>query len=101
MAGAAARKANEVGGRRTATINLRLSEREKGLIDAAATSLGKTRTEFVLDSVRQQAVDVLLDRRLFELNDDEWQAVTQALENPPLPNRKLRQLMAKKSPWEA
>ena len=86
--------------RRDATINLRLSEKVKTLIDTAAAALGKTRTEFVIDSARKHATDVLLDRRLFELEGEQWGAFTAALDNPPLPNERLRQLMARTPPWE-
>jgi uncharacterized protein (DUF1778 family) len=86
--------------RRDTTINLRLSEKAKGLIDAAAAALGKTRTEFVIESAKQHATDVLLDQRLFELDAGQWNAFMQALGSPPLPNEQLRGLMARKPPWE-
>jgi uncharacterized protein (DUF1778 family) len=86
--------------RRDTTINLRLPEKVKNLIDAAAAALGKTRTEFVIESAKQDAIDVLLDRRLFELDADQWDAFMRALDNPPLPNEHLRKLMARKPPWE-
>ncbi|MCC6736424.1 MAG: DUF1778 domain-containing protein [Bauldia sp.] len=87
--------------RRGSVINLRLPERDKELIDAAAAATGKTRTEFVVDSAKQSAIDVLLDRRLLELNEAEWTAFTAALDDPPPPNAALRKLMARKAPWEA
>lgn len=86
--------------RRDATINLRLSERVKNLIDAAAAAIGKTRTEFVIESAKQHAIDVLLDQRLFELLPAQWDAFSQALDNPPLPNEALKQMMARRPPWE-
>ncbi|MBT3627761.1 MAG: DUF1778 domain-containing protein, partial [Rhodospirillaceae bacterium] len=51
------------------TINLRASAEQKALIDRAASHLGKTRTEFMLDSAREAAENALLDQRLFLLND--------------------------------
>jgi uncharacterized protein (DUF1778 family) len=86
--------------RRNAVINLRLPEREKDLIDAAAATIGKTRTEFVLDSAKQRATDILLDRRMLELDEAGWAAFNAALEAPPPPNAALRKLMARKAPWE-
>lgn len=86
--------------RRDSVINLRLPERDKNLIDAAAAATGKTRTEFVIDSAKQHAVDVLLDRRLLDLSEAEWAAFTHALDDPPKPNAALRKLMARKAPWE-
>jgi uncharacterized protein (DUF1778 family) len=81
-------------------INLRLSRKVKTLIDAAAEMTGKSRTEFVVESARQHAVDVLLDQRLFELEPDQWNAFERALAEPPMPNGALRKLLAKKPPWE-
>ena len=56
--------------RRDATINLRLSEKVRDLIDTAASVSGTTRTEFVLESARRRAIDVMLDQRLFALEAD-------------------------------
>lgn len=85
--------------RRDATINLRLSVKERDLIDTAAAASGTTRTEFVLESARQRAVDVMLDQRFFSLGAEAFDAFTRALESPPLPNDRLRSLMAKRPPW--
>lgn len=85
--------------RRDATVNLRLPERMKALIDEAAARVGKTRTEFMIESARQHATDVLLDQRLFELPPGQWDAFVAALEAPPAPNPALKRLMAKRPPW--
>ena len=100
MDNAATKRASRTQARRDATINLRLSENAKTLIDSAAAAIGKTRTEFVLDSASKHAMDVLLDRRLFELEDEQWAAFNAALDNPPLPNEELKKLMARTPPWE-
>jgi uncharacterized protein (DUF1778 family) len=96
-------KAHE-GGRRKlpadATITMRVPARTRDLIDSAAASLGKSRTEFVLDSARQHAVDVLLDRRVFSLDADAGEAFEEALSAPVAPNAALRRLLATKAPWE-
>lgn len=101
MAATAAPKASApAASRRNSVINLRLPEQDKHLIDAAAAATGKTRTEFVIDSAKQHAVDVLLDRRFLDLTETDWQALTRALDDPPPPNAALRRLMARKAPWE-
>lgn len=100
MATTAAPKPASGTSRRGSVINLRLPERDKNLIDAAAAAIGKTRTEFVVDSAKQHATDVLLDRRLLELTETEWAAFTRALDNPPPANAALRKLMARRPPWE-
>jgi uncharacterized protein (DUF1778 family) len=82
------------------SINLRIEASTRALIDEAATLLGKTRTEFMIDTARRQAMDVLLDRRLFTLGDAGYDAFVQALDNPPAPGPRLRALMGRKPVWE-
>jgi uncharacterized protein (DUF1778 family) len=84
---------------RTTTINLRVSEVTRQLIDTAAAVVGKSRTEFMLESARQQAIDVLLDQRLFILNAEQHASFMNALDNPPPPNAELKKLLSSKSPW--
>jgi uncharacterized protein (DUF1778 family) len=86
--------------RRDTVINVRLSRMLRDLIDRAADVLGKTRTEFILESARTHAIDVLLDQRLFTLHAEQYEAFIRTLEAPPVPNEKLKQLLASKSPWE-
>jgi uncharacterized protein (DUF1778 family) len=82
------------------TINVRVSTDWRDLIDTAANALGKTRTDFIIESARRDALDVLLDRRFFSLDDAQYKAFSDALDNPPPPNEKLKHLMASKAPWE-
>jgi uncharacterized protein (DUF1778 family) len=82
------------------SINLRIEAGTRQLIDEAAAVLGKTRTEFMVDSARRQAVDVLLDQRLFTLDPETFDAFVQALENPPAPGPRLKSLMRRTPPWE-
>lgn len=88
-------------GKRDTVVNLRMSRPVRDLIDNAAAALGKTRTDFIIDSSRRQATDVLLDQRLFALDDKQYRAFLRALDEPPAANAKLKRLMASKSPWEA
>ena len=82
------------------SINLRIEARTRELIDQAASTLGKTRTEFMIDVARAQAIDVLLDQRLFVLPSEQFDEVLDILENPPAPGPKLRALMKRKPLWE-
>jgi uncharacterized protein (DUF1778 family) len=86
--------------RRDAVINLRLSTKWRDLIDRAAAVVGKTRSEFVLESARKHAVDVLLDQHLFSLSGDQFEEFLRVLDQPPEPNDRLKRLLASKSPWE-
>ena len=81
------------------SINLRIEAQTRRLIDDAAAVLGKTRTEFMIDSARTRAVDVLLDQRLFVLDDAGFDSFVAALDNPPATLPKLRALMRRTPTW--
>jgi uncharacterized protein (DUF1778 family) len=53
---------------RTRTINIRIEEARRTLIDRAAEAAGKDRTQFVLDAATREATTVLLDQRYFQLD---------------------------------
>ena len=82
------------------SINLRIEARTRQLIDDAAAILGKTRTEFMVESARRQAIDVLLDQRLFVLDPERYDAFMRALDNPPAPGPKLRSLLRRVPAWK-
>ena len=82
------------------SINLRIESHTRQLIDDAAAILGKTRTEFMIDSARSLAIDVLLDQRLFMLDSDRYDAFIHALDNPPAPGPKLRALLRRVPAWK-
>ena len=86
--------------RRDAVINVRVPMRVRDLIDSAADVVGKTRTDFILESATKHAVDVLLDQRLFSLNQAQYEAFVRVLDEPPASNARLKKLLASKSPWE-
>ena len=62
--------------------------------------MGKNRSEFMLDAARQAAQDALLDRTLFRLDSDRFEAFTALLDAPPTPNDKLKRLLSTPAPWE-
>src|SRR5688572_10433010 len=82
------------------SINLRIGTQTRQLIDDAAAVLGKTRTEFMIESARNVAIDVLLDQRLFVLETKQYNAFVHALDNPPSPGPKLRSLLRRAPAWE-
>lgn len=82
------------------SINLRIESHTRQLIDDAAAILGKTRTEFMVDSARRQAIDVLLDQRLFVLDSERYDAFVRALDNPPASGPKLRSLLRRVPAWQ-
>jgi len=85
---------------RTAAINLRALDSQRSLIDRAATLLGKNRSDFMLETACREAENILLDQRLFNLKEADFDAFMRALEAPVKDNPALRNLMARKAPWE-
>ncbi|KGF68797.1 antitoxin [Hoeflea sp. BAL378] len=83
------------------SINLRIETHTRQLIDEAAAILGKTRTDFMIDSARSLAMDVILDQRLFVLDPDRHDAFIHALDNPQAPGPKLRALARRVPAWES
>lgn len=82
------------------TINLRVSAEHKALIDRAAFRLGKSRTEFMLDSAREAAENALLDQRLFLLDDSRFDEFVACLDAPVESTEALKKVLTAPSPWE-
>jgi uncharacterized protein (DUF1778 family) len=70
------------------------------LIVHAAKVLGKTRTDFILESARAHAFEVLLDQGVFALEPARYEAFKAKLDAPSPPNGKLKRLMQRKGPLE-
>ncbi|PJG84350.1 DUF1778 domain-containing protein [Conservatibacter flavescens] len=84
---------------RTAAINLRVLPDQRDLIDYAADLLGKTRSEFMLDSACNAAQNVILDRSLFQLDGNTFEQFTTALEQPIINAKGLEKLLQTDEPW--
>ena len=85
---------------REETINLRVSRRQKVLIDRAAEALGRSRSDFMLDTACREAESVILDRRYFSLSEDQFRRFMAVLDTPPKDNPKLRRLLQTKASWD-
>jgi uncharacterized protein (DUF1778 family) len=85
--------------RRTAAIHIRATASDQELIDRAAQALGKTRSEFMLDSARAAAEDALLDRVNFPITDEQYRQFEELLDSPAEPNAALRAFVRKRAPW--
>jgi uncharacterized protein (DUF1778 family) len=96
----ARRKPDAARAKLRSSINLRIEPQTRALIDDAAAALGKTRTEFMVDSARRDAIDVLLDRRLFVLDDERFDAFSAALAAPTAPDPKLTALLKRAPAWK-
>ena len=87
---------------REAPINIRAKTSQRDLIAMAASLVSKSRTDFLLEVACREAQDILLDQRLFLLNDNQFEAFIEELDAPITPERQARidNLMNRKSPWE-
>lgn len=100
MSGAAAQRQKKARPARDTTIHIRAPRQTKDLIEAAASSLGKSLSEFTLDSARRNALDVLLDQRLFSLDAQQSAAFLHALDHPPPAGEALKALMKRRPLWQ-
>jgi uncharacterized protein (DUF1778 family) len=85
---------------RAENINLRVSRGQKVLIDRAANALGRNRSDFMLETACREAESVLLDRRYFNLPEDDFKRFTAMLDRPPANNPRLARLLRAKAPWD-
>lgn len=82
------------------SLNLRIPPAERNLIDRAAESAGKTRTDFILEAARRAAEEALLDRALMVVSPEAYGEFLTRLDQPPQPNERLRRTMRAKAPWQ-
>ena len=82
------------------TLNLRIPPSERNLIDRAAQSAGKTRTDFILEAARRAAEEALLDRALMVVSPEAYGEFLKRLDRPANPNDRLRRTMRSKAPWQ-
>jgi uncharacterized protein (DUF1778 family) len=85
---------------REAAINLRALPQQRDLIDRAASQLGKSRSDFMLEAACERAQAVMLDQVFFNLDAQSFHDFNTLLDAPPKANAGLKRLMAVKAPWE-
>ncbi|SMP64001.1 DUF1778 domain-containing protein [Desulfonatronum lacustre] len=83
---------------RSSPINIRALPTQRVLIDKAADILRKSRSEFMLEAACREAENVLLDRRLFFLDDAEYRKFEELMRAPV--SDSVEALLATKAPWE-
>ena len=82
------------------TLNIRIKPEERDLIDRAAHTRGKNRTDFILDAARRAAEDALLDRTVFAVDPEAYAEFLARLDAPAQPNERLRRTMQTPAPWD-
>lgn len=84
---------------RRETLNLRIPAAERNLIDRAAVSSGKTRTDFILSAARRAAEETLLDQTPFVVDAATYAKFLALLDAPPQPNARLQRTLRATPPW--
>ena len=82
------------------TLNIRIKPEERNLIDRAAKTRGKNRTDFILEAARLAAEDALLDQVIISVSPEAYSQFLARLDMPPKPNERLRKTMQTPAPWE-
>ena len=82
------------------TLNIRIKPEERNLIDRAAKTRGKNRTDFILEAARRAAEDALLDQVIISVSSEAYSEFLARLDMPPKPNERLRKTMQTPAPWE-
>ena len=86
---------------RSERVDVRMTPAAKRTLQQAAAVLHKTLSEFLLDTSLNAAMNTLADRRVFQLDEQRWNAFMDALAKPPKDNPRLRKLLARKPKWES
>ena len=85
---------------RNAPINIRALPIQRNLIDKAASLRNQSRSDFMLEAAYREAENVLLDQRLFLLDEKNFQVFNEILDQPVSDNQALQELLNSQSPWE-
>lgn len=83
--------------RKTERFAVRLTSEQDSLIRCAAEVEGTDLTHFTVSTLMARACEVLADRRLFVLNDAQWNDFLAELDRPVSDKPRLRELFAEQS----
>ena len=78
---------------KTERIDIRTSATAKAVLQLAASSVNKSVSEFLLDTGLSAASEALADRKLFALNDQQWDQFQKALDADPKDKPALKKLL--------
>lgn len=82
-------------------IEVRVSDDERRLEEAAAAALGLSLSEFVRQAAHGRAREVLQEQTDTVLSDDAAQRFLAALDDDSPPPAAMRELFYREPPWEA
>jgi uncharacterized protein (DUF1778 family) len=82
---------------KTRRIEIRVTDEERGLEQAAAATRGQTLSEFVRQAARREAEQVLAESATISLNEEEAKRFLAALDDPASFEPGLRSLLERPS----
>lgn len=86
---------------RSARLALQATPEQEALLRRAADLAQKSLTDFILDSACRAAGQTLLDQRLFMVDDNQYRAFVDLLDQPEQPNDGLRDLFLREPLWKS
>jgi len=79
--------------RRTEKLDVRVSPAAKAKLQAAASAVHRSMSDFVMESALSRAEETLAERRVFGLDAEKWAAFQAALDAPARPLPRLQALL--------
>jgi uncharacterized protein (DUF1778 family) len=83
----------------THAVNLRVRGDIRSLIDRAAKTQGKTRSDFMIDAARRAAEESLLDQTLVRVDQKTYDHFLEVVDQPPSGDG-FERLMSAARPWQ-
>ena len=78
-------------------VNLEIDSVTLNLIDRAAKTQGRSRTQYIVDTALQNAKLILKDKKIFYFSDEDWQQINKP---NPTPNSKIAKILQRTPIWE-
>jgi uncharacterized protein (DUF1778 family) len=85
---------------RSEKLDLRLTARDKRILQEAAAVERRSVTEFVLHSALSRAEETLFNRRLFYVDAETYDRFVEALDAPPREHPRLKRLLTEPSVFD-
>jgi len=82
------------------TLKLSIRPVVRRMIDRAAKLIGKHRRDFVLDTARQEAEEVIFDHTALTFSAEAYAEFVARLDAPPRPNDRLMRSLQTVAPWD-
>jgi uncharacterized protein (DUF1778 family) len=79
--------------RRTEKLDVRVSPAAKAKLQAAASAVHRSMSDFVMESALSRAEETLAERRVFGLDAEKWTAFQAALDAPARSLPRLKALL--------